>query len=896
MDSLPFLNTKIVIPIQAEKLVDRPHLASKIQLERANVRLILISAPAGFGKTTLVNASVRASTSRAAWVSLDDRDNDPVRFFSYLTAAIQGIDPALGRSASAVLHSQHAPDDLSFYISVFSQMLNDFSSRSEHFCLILDDFHKITHAIIHDTLIFGLDHFPPNLHLVLVTRSDPPWPLGRWRAMRQLIEIRAQDLRFSRDEAGIFLNDELSLNLPQEEISALENRTEGWIAGLVLAGMALQNLEEMQNRRLFVQEFSGSHQYILDYLTEEVLNRQPESMRSFLLKTAILDKLNASLCQAVTGEQDSDEFLKTILKTNLFMSSLDVGKEWFRYHPLLNDLLKQRLREEAGEQEISQLHQRAAAWFEAAGADEEAIDHWLAGRNYLEAQRLMVRAGRQAFEESRITTLRNWFLALPQENFPAAPELCLLRAWISLLTGSLTETERLISSVECSLPEGSPLRGEAAAIRANLMMIRGDELTQTMEEAHKALDWLPAEDASARSIVLVAVGAGCRFQGKTTQAVDAFQQSQKLGLQAGKLQTTIFASYNLGDLYAVQGKLHQAYQVYEQALSLAKIPGGSYLPSAGILLFGLAEIQYEWNHLEQAEEFLQKAIPLSREWNYVDMLLSNHLLLAQVKQAQGDQSEAKAQLEQVNKLLSENGALSAQSRLNAAARQAGIYLSMNDLQFPAGWVKTIAEPTEAELNRLESEYLVKVRVQILAGETAEFPLALAMLVRLEKSAREGERTGSLIRILATRAAAFQVEGHPQEAITTLKRALSLGEPEGYRRTFLDLGIAAVEVLDEIRKKGGKLGLSAGDLCASAKGFASGADIPVPADQPLIELLTEREMAVLRLMGRGYSNPEIAEQLILATGTIKKYTSNIYQKLGVNNRTQALLRAQKLGLL
>ncbi|HVN55952.1 MAG TPA: LuxR C-terminal-related transcriptional regulator [Anaerolineaceae bacterium] len=910
MDSSQLLHTKISVPVLPEQRIARQPLFEKLEMGiHPDARLTLISAPAGFGKTTLVNSLVRSFTLPTAWLSLDERDNDPMRFFAYLIAAFQAVEPTIGQAAAAILQAPPTPLSGLFFETVLTQILNELAEKPAHWLVVLDDYHLIAQPLIHDTLTFGVDHFPPNLHLFLTTRSDPPWPLSRWRARRQLVEMRAQDLRLSEAEAAGLLNGSLELHLDEDDIVTLQKRTEGWIAGLQLAGIALQNWPDSPNRRQFIQQFSGSHGFVLDYLSEEVFNRLSERLRTFLQGTAILERFNASLCQAVSGEADSQSLLKTIFKSNLFLIPLDASGDWFRYHALFSDLLRQQLRESLSEVEIAGLHRRAAAWFETEGAIEEAIDHWLAAKEFSKAAQLIARAGRQAFVESKIATLERWLRLLPDVERLRIPELCLLQAWVELLTGQLDESDRLVARVEAGEAEGTPQRGEAAAIRANLRMIRGEPIPNTIAEAQRALAWLPAEDAFSRSLVLLAVGAGYRFQGDTIQAVEAFTESYKLSARAGQVQTAILAAYNLGSAYVVQGKLHLAAKVYEGALAQAELPGGSYLPSAGILWFGLAEVEYEWDQLEAADQGLRKAVRLSQEWNYLDMLISSRLLLAQVWLAQHKASsthaafssegtetypEVAAELAQVEALLQGNPMISPQSVQRAGAVIARMHLDMNRQGEALSWAARMPTPSDADLHRLDLEYLTLAKALILTGLSRDISSALGILGRLEKGAREAGRQGSLVQILAGQAVAYQVDGQHLKAKTIFKQALALGEAEVYRRTFLDWGFPASQILAEIQIEGGQLSAYARDLYGDLGEPMPGA--PAPRPQPLVESLTERELAVLRLMSRGFSNPQIGKELILATGTVKKYTSNIFQKLGVNNRTQALLRAQELGLL
>jgi LuxR family maltose regulon positive regulatory protein len=861
-------------------------------------KLTLISAPAGFGKTTLLGGWIPTSERCVAWVSLDEGDNDPVYFWAYFIAALQMLHPAIGELALAQFRSpQPAPIS-----SVLTSLVNEIDAFHDDFALVLDDYHVIKTQAIHDGLAFLLDHLPPRMHLVISTRTDPPLPLARLRGRGRLAELREADLRFTSDEAAAFLNQVMGLGLSAADVAALEARTEGWIAGLQLAALSIK---DHADRTGFIAAFTGSHRFIIDYLVEEVLNRQTEFVRAFLLSTSILDRLCAPLGNALTDAETGQATLEYLERNNLFLIPLDDQRRWYRYHHLFADVLRHRLQEEQPDR-VAELHRRASAWYAAERLVGEAVHHALAGRDFERAARLIESVAGDMLRRGSSVSLVRWLDAMPEETVRARPRLCLVRGWTYFVGPALSlenadEWAQLAlrtASANGSLEPG--LSGEAAALQAMVAVTRG-EVARSRELARQALDDLPL-DSPWRSAVTFCLGTTHFESGDMAAAAHVLSEALRLSQAEGAHYIQYAAASFLADIQVFQGHLGRAMELYQQVLAWAD----HGLPQKGSVMAqaGQAYILCERNQLDAALAHVQLG---ADQVDLVGGAWSAHVLyrvLARLQRAQGNWTDALDTLERAYQM-GQSGQVSLVVT-QAAALRAGLQLAQGDLEAATAWAENSGlSPDDPEVGHpgwREVAYLALARVLDAQGRHAE---ALALLDRLMGSAQAEARHGSAISILVLLALVQQARGNRSRALECLERALALAEPEGYIRVFVDEGEPMRSLLADfqsmIRKR-----LHAGADEASPRLMAyaykllavfSGPDPAVtPNSESPPDSLNQREMEVLRLIHAGLTNQEIADQIVIAVSTVKWHINHLYAKLGVHTRTQVLARAKELGLL
>jgi LuxR family maltose regulon positive regulatory protein len=880
----PLLTTKLYMPPVGPRWVPRPHLIQ--QLEEGlhlGQRMTLVSAPAGFGKTTLLSEWLRQADRPVTWLSLDDGDNDPTRFLAYLIAALQKIDPAIGQSAQATLQAAH-PLPME---PLLTTLINDIVATAEPFILVLDDYHVIEAPAIHKAVSFLLDHMPPldqGMHLVVATRADPPLPLARLRGRGQLTELHAADLRFTSSEAGLYFNDTMALDLSAEHVEALEQRTEGWIVGMQLAALALQgtlSLHGQENVAGFVQAFSGSQRYVLDYLTEEVVNQQPREIQTFLLQTAILDRLSGSLCDAVTQGRGSQQVLEALEASNLFLVPLDEERRWYRYHHLFADILRQRLERGRGDL-VPELHRRASEWYEREGLIAEAVGHALTCGDFERAAHLIEEAGWATFTRGEMTTILGWIAVLPHHIVRANPQLGVLHAWAMAKSGDLDGTERSLREFE-----GDDIRGEVTAVRAYVAGVRGD-LSQAVELSQRALALLPAENLVVRAIVTQNLGVAYHWSGDPAAAIRALTEAVALSRAAGQSFQTLTAMAILGRAYEMQAALRQAMEIYQQALELGTGADRRPAPFACMAYVGMASILYEWDDLDAAKQSTLEGVRLSELGGFIAYHIFGHTLLARVCEAQGDRGSALAQIEQAERL--GQGIDYALVTALATELRVRLWLAQGDRLAAARWAQERPLQPADELDAAsEIEQMAVARMLIAQDRPEE---ALSLLATLLEAAQAAGRSAHVIKVRALQALAFQAQGNDGRALSALERALSLAAPEGYVRTFVDEGEAMARLLRRALTEGITVDYAARLLAA----FGESPQAASPAAQALVEPLTEREMEVLRLIAVGLSNREIGDELVVAVSTVKSHINHIYGKLEVKNRTQAVARARTLGLL
>ena len=904
------------------RLVSRPRLIERLNAgPRSGRKLTLISAPAGFGKTTLLSEWAAGCRRPVAWLSLDKGDNDPTRFWVYFIAALQTIHEGIGETASKTLQSPQPPP----LESVLTTMINEIAAVPGNLALVLDDYHLIAAQPIHEALAFLLDHLPGNMHLVLGTRFDPPLPIARLRGRGQLTELRQSDLRFTHNEVAEFLNRGMGLKLAADDVATLASRTEGWIAGLQMAAVSMQGWDAKRVAS-FIQAFTGSHRHILDYLVEEVLQRQSDEIQTFLLQTVILDRLTGPLCDAVVVEFGDNLQSQTILEylesSNLFIVPLDDERRWYRYHRLFADLLRKRLHQIHADQ-VPTLHRRASEWYERNGLIGEAVEHALSAEDFERAAHLIEGVAEATVMRSEIATFLSWVEAVPDDMVRARPLLCVFHAGALLLSG------RPLDAVESRLQDATEgdtagqFAGEAAAFRALIATLQGDARHST-ELSQRALELLPEESLFLRSIVADNLGMAHVLSGNVAAAIQAFDEAARTGQKAGNVMFAVAALCNLAGLCVSKGQLHRAAEIYQRALELATDEQGRPLPIAGKALLGLGELSREWNDLEAATRYLTQGVELTWQYGEIGALVC-YLSLARVRQAQGDVDGARDAIQKAQQIAIKVDATEMDDILVAAC-QTRLWIAQGNVEAAMRWVEErglalsalpARSPSDAKgleqdvgsgasdgqgsgassfFGLREIEHITLVRVYIAQGRPDE---ALEVLKPLLGIAERLEQTRRVIEILILQASALQVRGDAEDALAVLKRALSLAEPEGYVRVFADEGEPMARLLYEAASRGvapeyaGRL-LAA--FSVSERGSMGVTPPPPPHTQPLVEALSARELEVLQLIAEGLSNREIAGRLVISLSTVKGHTANIYGKLAVNSRTQAVAKARVLGIL
>jgi LuxR family maltose regulon positive regulatory protein len=906
----PILATKLYLPLPRPKAVLRPRLIERLNAGiSSGCKLTLISAPAGFGKTTLVSEWVAGQLHPVAWLSLDEGDNTLIRFLAYLSAALQTLSPNVGKGALAMLQSsQPLPTE-----TVLTALLNEIGAIPEDFLLILDDYHVIDAQAVDQALTFLLEHLPPQMHLVIASREDPPLPLARLRVRNQLTELRAADLRFTPAEAADFLNQGMGLSLSTQDIAALEDRTEGWIAGLQLAAISMQGRADAVS---FIQAFTGSHRFVLDYLVEEVLQRQPEAIRSFLLQTSILERLSGPLCDAVTGQKNGRGMLETLERGNLFVVALDDRRQWYRYHHLFGEVLRAHLTEA---QPLSDLHRRASAWYEHNELPADAIRHALAGEDFERAAGLIELAHLTMDLSYQSATWLGWAQALPDELVRARPVLSVGYAW-ALLDGGELETcetrlrdaERWLNTSESGMIVGDEVQfrslpASIATARAYRAMALGD-IPAAMKSARLALELAPAEDVIRRTQATSLLGLAEYASGDLVAAEHSLSVFQANLHKTGEISTAIGIAFLLADIRMALGRLHEAENSYQQTLQLATSQGEPLLVGTADLYRGISELYCEWGRPEAATQHLQTAKKLGEQTSLTGWPHRLRTAEARVEEIQGNPASALDLLEEAQRLYVRTPLPDVRP---IPARKARIWARQGRLTEALGWVCEQRLSAEDDLDYLrEFEHITLARVLIARYQSertdASIHAASQLLERLLQAAHAGQRTGSEIEIRVGQALAHQAQGDLAYALVLLERALELAEPEGYVRIFVDEGRPMAALLTKIEGKAGtpRVKTYVRQLLAAFEDHKESQPLPLGASQvkpasphlqPLVESLSERELEVLKLLRTEMSGPEIARELVVSLNTLRTHTKNIFSKLGVNNRRAAVRRAEELNL-
>jgi LuxR family maltose regulon positive regulatory protein len=880
----PILATKLYVPPPRPKAVLRPRLIERLNegLEMG-CKLTLISASAGTGKTTLVSEWIASCGRPVAWLWLDEGDNDPTRCISYLVKALQTIKAGIGEGLVAALQS---PQPLQLK-TILTTLLNEISILPEHFLLILDDYHLIDSQPVDQTLAFLIEHQPPQMHLVLATREDPHLPLALLRARGQLTELRAADLRFTPAEAAEFLNRVMGLNLSDGDVAALETRTEGWIAGLQMAAISMRGLPDAAS---FIQSFTGSHRFVLDYLLEEVLQRQPLEVQTFLLRTSILERLCGPLCDAVlhTSSGSGDATLLSIERANLFVVPLDNERRWYRYHHLFGDLLRKRLGQNLAPERIAELHIQASEWYENNDLLLDAFRHAAAANDIERAVRLMESKKMPIHVRGAARMILSWLEALPKSLLDARPALWWKQAALLLVIGQPKGVEEILQATEAALDAASvpgaelddttrDLIGKIAAARANLAQTEAEAET-ILVHARRALESLHPDNLSDRSIATRTMGFAYYLQRDLAMAGRAYAEALSLAQAAGDHINSTLASIRLGQIQEGKNQLHLAAETYQQVMQLVD----DYSPSnASVAYLGLARVFYEWNDLNAAEQYGEQSLRLAQQYDQViDRLILSEMFLARLKLARGDTSTATHILSQVEQ----------------TARQENYTFRVPDIAYDQAFVLLRQGNTGAALQLTQQNDLPLMQARVLVARDNP-SAALAVLEPLRQEAEAKGWASRLLMAMAVQSVALDVYGEKQKAVDLLGKVLAQAEPEGNVRLLVDEGTRMGELLSAAAAQGVRPGYVNKLLAAfTAEPKGQQPITSVPGASSLVEPLSPRELEVLALIAEGLSNQEIGERLFLALDTVKGHNRRIFEKLQVQRRTEAIARARELGLL
>jgi len=907
--SAPVLATKLFAPPHQPRLVLRLRLIEKLNEGLLSSRkLTLISAPAGFGKSTLASEWIANCGRPAAWLSLDENDNDASRFLIYLIGALQTISPNLGAGLLDTLQSPQIPP----VDSILTALLNEITFIPDDFILVLDDYHLTDSKSVDDALTFLIEHLPPQMQIVITTREDPSLPIPRLRARNQLTEIRAADLRFTPSEATEFLNQVMNLDLSVEEVAALDKRTEGWIAGLQLAALSMKGQEDVHG---FIQAFAGDHRYIVDYLVKEVLQRQPEVIRNFLVQTSILDRLNGPLCDAVTSQLESKAKLESLHRGNLFLISLDDKRYWYRYHHLFADVLRMHLMAEQPDK-VPTLHKRASEWFEQNNFTADAIRHALAGEDFKRVAELIERTLPVMRQTRQEATLLGWLKALPDEVFKRRHVLNVNYVGTLLQNGQFDGVESRLQDIErwLDMPadtrerpifveeaEFQRLPSAVAMYHAAITLAQGD-VVNTMKHASKVLELAREDDDFPRGAASSLLGLASWTSGDLETAYQMFSNGMAHLQKVGFISDVIGGSVTLADIRITQGRLREAMSIYERGLQLATKQGSPALRGAADMHVGMSGLYYERNELNTAEQHLLK----SKELGELNGLPKNpyrwRVAMVAIQEAQGNFDDVIELLDEAESLYMSDFSPNVRP---TPALKARVWVNQGKLEKALDWARERKLSIEEDPSYLrEFEQITFARILLSQyqsdGSISLLHDALGLLERLLKAADEGSRIGCVIEILILQALAHQLQEDIPAALPWLERALKLAEPEGYMRIFLAEGESMAELIREVAKRG-FLPNYTGKLLSAFEAERKSLDVETPpsaspASSSLIEPLSQRELDILRLFKTELSGPEIASQLVIALSTVRTHTKSIYNKLNVNSRRGAVRRAIELGLI
>lgn len=878
--------------------------------------LTLIVAPAGFGKTTLLVDHIANCEMPVAWLSLDKNDNQASRFLTYLVAALQGADRSLGEQARELLAGFEADTPE----TILTSLINDLELAQVELAVVLDDYHLINSQEVHEAVTFLVEHCPGNFHLVIASRSDPVLPLARWRVRGLMAELRTADLRFSVPEASVFLNEIMDLGLDARSVATLAQRTEGWVAGLQMAALSMRDREDVGE---FIQGFSGTNRYILDYLLSEVLNGQTPEIQHFLLYTSVLESMNAALCVALldnkewTSENNSGEaqaVLEELERANLFLAPLDEERSWYRYHPLFADLLQAQLQKSGGGQVISRQKIRAAEWHAKHGSILEAINYASAAADDARVERFIEQNYMELVKRGEQAWLRSWTGKLSLEQVCRRPWLCVYVAYSHSWFGELDEAERLLAAAEKHIQVGDPvadsltLECHIAYIKSRVTAMRGD-LQRAIELCLQARSQVPDSNLPLLLDTSITLGYEYFLSGDLINASQILEETIRSGRSSGAVINTVAAACLLGRMYAIEGQLNKSQETYISAASGIPEDGSPHLGAWSLVENGMAENCYERNDMRSAMEHIQRALELLPWWEKADDWILAYITLSRIHLWQKKLEEAQEALNKASQFINSR-VVFGEARTAFSIAQARLWMARGDWPAARRWADSLAEET-AHVDdpfRNQFELLHTMRARILAAGK-KLPEAAILLAHLEETARKNQRKGRLIEIEILKALLLQKMGEPSQAEAALTESLALAEPEGYTRLFLDEGQPLRTLLGQrlAHIEPGRLRDYAAHLLADFEAESRHGqpvnegkfhldDYPAEMEKSLVEPLSEREMEVLQLVAQGKGNKEIARELVVAAGTVKAHTASIYRKLEAGNRTEAVARARILGLL
>ncbi|WP_314585676.1 LuxR C-terminal-related transcriptional regulator [Paenibacillus terrigena] len=890
--SIPILSTKLNIPAPRSKVVLRPRLIEHLN-DGIHRKLTLVAASAGYGKTSLIREWLAGCSQTVGWLSLDEADNEPVRFMTYLINAIQTAETNIGKGILALLQS---PQSLPIE-SILVALLNEIASIPYHIILVLDDYHVINSRLIDDAISIMLEHMPPQMHLVIVTREDPPLPLARLRVRDQLIEVRTPDLRFTFNEAAEFIGEVMGLNLSSQSIALLESRTEGWIAGLQLAALSMKGHKDPDS---FIKSFTGSHHYVLDYLVDEVLQQQSEYIQTFLLRTSILDRLCGPLCDAILPKGDEktiapfssgQQILEYLERSNLFIIPLDEDKRWYRYHHLFSESLRNRLNryfisdisnKVTG---AADLHKRASLWHEKEGLEMEAFHHAVLAKDIDHVARLLEGKGLPLHFRGEVVPVVKWLDSLSNEGLNARPSLWVIYASALLMAGKMTYVEEKLQAAETAMKcvkqdiTTNDLIGHIAAIRATLA-VSNNQVEAIIEESRRALEYLYPDNLPVRTATLWTMGYAYQLQGDRVKAGKSYSEALSTSQNIGHVMITIMASLGLGNIQEMENQLYTAAETYRNVLNMT---GDLPLLVACEAHLGLARLFYEWNDLDAAMLHVQQGVHLAKRFEHMDRVVIGEVFLVKLKLSHGETSGVSASLAQADYLV---------RKYNLdflIPKIAAVHIQLLLLQ---------GNLTEAVyLAQKHGLPISEAQVYLAQGNTSA---ALATLEPLLSLAEAKGWEDTLLKIIILQAVSLHSHGEKVKAVQIIADVLTKAESGGFIRIFVDEGMPMYRLLSEAAACGympdylGKL-LAEFQVKELKSGSKSNQCLVLSANL-IIEPLSERELEVLRLIAQGLSNREISELLFIALSTVKGHNRIIFDKLQVKNRTEAIVRARTLGLL
>ena len=901
---MPILATKLYKPMLRSGSVPRLRLIEQLNAGLYG-KLTLISAPAGFGKTTLVTEWIANDERKAAWLSLDNGDSDPVRFMTHLVAALQTIELQIGTELLKLLNSPQPPP----IDSLLTPLLNGIATISHEFVLVLDDYHVLDSTEIDTALMFLIDNQPPQMHLVITTREDPRLPLARLRVRGQLSEFRAAELRFTADEAAEFLHRALGLSLSTEDIAALERRTEGWIAGLQLAAISMRGQADVGQ---FIQSFTGSHRFIVDYLVEEVLNHQPKPVRDFLFQTSVLDRMCAPLCDAVTGQNNGQTMLEQLERINMLIVPLDDQRQWYRYHHLFAEVLQTYARK-VDPNKVLVWQKRASLWYEQNGFRSDAIRYAFATNDFEQAANLIELSWPFVAQNIQPTEFLRWVQKLPDEILEVRPVLIVAYAWALLDTRNLDNVDYYLKKAENWLEiidervdheativnqaQFELLAGTTATARAYLSQAR-QNIEETIYHAQRALTLLAHDQHYWKGLTSLFLGLAQWVNSDLDDAYDAITDSLKSFVAADNLYFQVYGTVVFAEIRVLQGRLRQAYDHYHEALKLAQSADSRAIPMSISFYVGLGALYLEWNDLETAGQQINTgAKQLSRALIGFDAYRSK-VVLAQIRVAAGHYEDAMALLEDAKNDFKPG---TPPNIFPPESLRARFLLKHGRLDDALDWIQRRDLSPEDVLHFSdEFDHITLVRVKLAQYQQQQpnkegLEVLLDFLDRLRHSASDGDRIGRVLEIIVLQALTYQVQGDTQNALSCIHQALRLAEPEGYIRIFADEGQSMRQLLSASLSDGANP-----EYITRIMNATDPAQVDTQPDnnlnQLLIEPLSERELDVLDLMANGHTNQAIADELFIALSTVKKHINNIYGKLNVPNRTQAINRARALGIV